>query len=592
VSAGSRVYSPRARTAWFWVAVAGCVGAYLAMQVIYIERVPLIMDEFDGAYDVFRLRNEIPYRDFSPYKTVLGYYVQLVPLLLGTSVWQGLINVKIAMALLNSVCIVAAVALLRRVVSRRAILLALPLWLSMSEWLERSSELRVDTMTGLAGLFSLIALLRTRPLLSGLLAGISFLVSQKGAYFEISAGAALCLSAVLESDRRAALVEIRRFALGSAIVLVPYFLIFTLLGSVERTTRVTFLSHTAIAFTTLYPRMYRFWLLSIARNPGFYGLIVAGLILFSRRVIVRRFGRGLGPGDAGDRARVDQLLCGYAITLYALGVWHRQPWPYFFVLIVPTGFVVVAVMFERVIEWGVKKATVRNLENAASKSLFERISMSKILFSLVLLSLVPQAIRATIRLQEDSGYQRDMITLISKIVRQGQYYLAGVDLLYDREQSSRALRRLSRVERKRLRTADDATVKSVLDELRTRPPIVLVNNFRFNSFPKTIKRFLKAQYEPYWGSIDIYSPTFERGEQVLSLAFTGRYRVVLRNGSSARIGDKIVRAGKQIDLTAGEQQITSKYAGRLQIQIDGVDQYRDARYEKRQLIFEDRIYER
>ena len=51
---------------------AGLSLLYFAIQVVYISRLPLVMDEFDGANEAYQLLDLTPYKDYRPYKTVLG----------------------------------------------------------------------------------------------------------------------------------------------------------------------------------------------------------------------------------------------------------------------------------------------------------------------------------------------------------------------------------------------------------------------------------------------------------------------------------------------------------------------------------------
>ena len=72
----------------FHLVVFAIVAAYCALQFLYISHLPLVMDEFDGAYEVYHLRHALPYRDFLPYKTVLGYFVQTLGTFAGSRVFQ------------------------------------------------------------------------------------------------------------------------------------------------------------------------------------------------------------------------------------------------------------------------------------------------------------------------------------------------------------------------------------------------------------------------------------------------------------------------------------------------------------------------
>ncbi len=84
-----------------WVVLSLCL-VHLGVQVVYILRLPLVMDEFAGARAVYRLTEDVPYRDFRPYKTVLGYLLQLPTLLAARDPWTGLMWTKIAMAIINA----------------------------------------------------------------------------------------------------------------------------------------------------------------------------------------------------------------------------------------------------------------------------------------------------------------------------------------------------------------------------------------------------------------------------------------------------------------------------------------------------------
>ena len=70
---------------------------YLLLEGRYAWRLPLVADEFQGFYSVARLRGALPYVDFVPYKTVLGYYIQLPLTLFSDDPWLQLMSVKLGM---------------------------------------------------------------------------------------------------------------------------------------------------------------------------------------------------------------------------------------------------------------------------------------------------------------------------------------------------------------------------------------------------------------------------------------------------------------------------------------------------------------
>ena len=167
----------------FLCAVFALTFVYLVFQTLYIERFPLVMDEFQGGQVVYELLDKLPYRDELPYKTVLGYYIQLPALLLAEPHWPALMSVKTEMAWVNALTLVLASLALARIMKRSAVAWSLLLLVSMSTFLERSSDLRVDMLTSVFGLASFLLLLHRRHRWAGFAVAVSFLVSQKGVFF-------------------------------------------------------------------------------------------------------------------------------------------------------------------------------------------------------------------------------------------------------------------------------------------------------------------------------------------------------------------------------------------------------------------------
>ena len=89
---------------FYWVVAVICV-IYAVIEITYVTGLLLVMDEFQGAYAVTRLSDGIPYRDFMPYKTILGYYIQLPALMLPGDTWSKLMYVKTEMTVINTVAI-------------------------------------------------------------------------------------------------------------------------------------------------------------------------------------------------------------------------------------------------------------------------------------------------------------------------------------------------------------------------------------------------------------------------------------------------------------------------------------------------------
>ncbi len=555
------------------------VGAFFALQLLYIHSLPLVMDEFDGAYDVYLLRDAVPYADFTPYKTVLGYYLQLPVLLAAPDVWSGLIAAKVFLAVVSAASMALAAVLAARSFRPAAVAFALPLWVFMSNWLERASELRVDTLTGLAGLFGLLALLAGRPATAGGLVALSFLISQKGIYYLAASLAALACATAVSTERRATLRGAARFCAAYGALVLPYLLLFGVLSTWDKIASTTFLSHRAIIFTDLYPNIRKFWTQSLVRNPLFYALSVLALLALARRLVAAR----KGDLPRGEVQR-DAQLFGYGVALAACGIWHKQPWPYFFVLLVPTGFVLQSALFEQL--W-------RTVDRLGTRSPRLRQVLVAALIAVVIgFGVAHPALRiAEITNRHDQSRQEHTVKLASALLAPGEHYLAGLDLLYDREQSSSMLRRVSRARRNELSHADSATIDAILTDLQERPPKLLVYNERFRAFPKRVREFLRDHYADYWGNIRLYSPRFGRGKTQIDLAFAGVYELHTKDRASVRVNGRKVKNGESFALPRGPVPIKASHDGRLLLRPPDTDTVLDPRFAKARRLFR-RAYSR
>jgi hypothetical protein len=554
-----------------------CSAAYALIEVQYVLRLPLIADEFDGAYDVYLLRSRLPYVDFTPYKTVLGYYLELPPLVLAHTVWSGLIGTKLLLTAFNAGATAAAAILAARRFSARAVVLALPMWLCMSDWLERSSELRVDALTSWAGLFGLFALLTSRFEIAGLIAGIALLVSQKGVYFLPSSIAGVVALSLVGTPPRECWRALRRFCAAYALIVLSYVAFWSVVSSWHSTVHATFLAHRAIVLDDLYPNIRRFWAQSLERNPVFYAAAIAALVALGVRVL----GETRRKPDREPARAPEATLFGYALLFAICVVWHKQPWPYFFVLVVPTAFLVLVWAIE--FAW---RASERFVQGPATPVLLSRpwiagVPLTALIGVCVLGAALP-AHRARTLLRLSNDYQHHMLTLASALVAPDEYYLAAADILYTRTQSSSLLRRVALARQRELADHPDGSSLIILADLVQRPPKILIHNERFRTFPKIVSTYLRDNYAHFWGSIDLYAPKVRvydaRFDVHLNLLFAGEYRWTSANHRPARFGAHIVKDGAKVRLKRGLLRIQSSSDGRLFLQAPEIEALADPRF--------------
>ena len=256
---------------------AGLSLLYLLIQAVYLSRLPLVMDEFDGANEAYQLLDLTPYKDYRPYKTVLGYYLQLPPLLLTSDPWTGLMLSKFWLALINAAAIFASTLVLASIFSPPAALIGQLLLISVTTFLERSSEIRVDMLTAWFGLASFLLLLQRRWLVAGAVAGASFLVSQKGIYYIVAANAAGGIYWLFESRDRRTFRDLVVMNLAAVSVIAVYIAFWGMFSAPSSVFSAIFLSHGNIVFTQMYD-LEQHWVRTLARNPLFYWGAVAGIV--------------------------------------------------------------------------------------------------------------------------------------------------------------------------------------------------------------------------------------------------------------------------------------------------------------------------
>jgi hypothetical protein len=477
--------------AWFVAVLASMCAFYFGTELIYIERLPLVMDEFQGASAVDRLRHATPYSDFAPYKTVLGYYLQLPAMLFPGDLWTRMLHVKVEMALVAALSIFAAGVLMARSFRRDASLCAVACWVCMSCFLERSAELRVDMLTGVAGVFVFLFVMEQRPVSAGLAAGISFLLSQKGAYFCVAGGLAFGSYCLVVDRRRARVGDATLFGIATLAVIAAYTILFGLGSSLDAVTQATFVAPANISVSSgPYKHLREYWFQALARDPYFYLVAVLGI------------GAAFGSVQQ-TRSLRDWTVFTFGATVACLGIWHSQPWPYFFVLIIPSLAVCAGFSFDHI---------ARSDRSMTFWVLFVTLG---VLFPL---SRMPLA------LARNSDYQRYSVLLAQSMLRPQDTYLAGVEMVYSHAQSPKALAWVDVARAAALRKAATGPLIRSLDDA---PPKLLLRNYRMNSLPMRVRLYLRRNYKHFSGPIWTYCPRLD--DESFRLGYSGTYEVSARN---------------------------------------------------------------
>ena len=525
-------------------ALAALALFYLLLEAAYVVRLPLVTDEFDGAYDAYRLRHDVPYRDYTPYKTVGGYYIQMLASFLASDVWSRILAIKLTLVVINAAMLVWATVALQRFVAWRPALAALGLLVVNSNFLERSAELRVDMLTGWAGLASLVFLLQRRFVPAGIACAASFLISQKGALYFVAALAGLAAAWALE---RSAVNGIRSLAVFSAAfgaTIAAYVAFWSAIASLRQVVTPTFRAAAGQALMTFYDIRGVYWKQIALRNPLWIVLpVIAAAVLLRRRQHV--------------------LIAAYSVVLLAEAIAYTQPWPYFFPLIWPTFFVLFAFFFAAVP--------------------IPRWPAFAIAAAGVLLPLT----RIPVVLQRDNGYQRYNVAIASAMLEPHDTYIAGTDIVHDREQTLPRLERLDAYMLTLLSREPPVVLEKIAQDISRRPPKLLIGTYRLYQMPERLQTWFYANYVRLTASIVAYAPLFDSGTTNRVLSFGGRYRIDTQKPEVVSIDGVQHRTGDVVTLAAGSHTVGAQQQVRLRLVPESVEAMLNPAYLEEQPFYVD-----
>ena len=508
--------------------------AYALLETAYVLRLPMVMDEFDGAYEAYHLRFALPYRDFTPYKTVIGYYIETAAAFWPGAVWPRIAAIKIELVLINAVMLAAAALFLRRRLDGRAVAASLLLLVACSNFLERSGELRVDMLTAWAGMWSLLFLLERRVALAGALCGLAFLVSQKGALYFVAANAALGVYWLWKERSRQRLSDLVAFEVAFAAVVAAYVAFWSMFASPAIVLRSTFTAAASQALNHAYAIRWHYWSQFLLQNPVPIALAAVAIAVLMR---------------------TKPFVAIYSLTLLVQGALYTQPWPYFFVLLLPTLFVLHAHFFA---EW-------RTVPSAAAAAI-------------VIAGVLYPALRIPVALARDSAYQRYNVRLASAMLGPAETYLAGNDIIHDHEQTLPILHRLGGQDLEALGRRSEPDLELIVRQLDAAPPKLVIGNYRVYSLPPTVLRYIGLHYRRLSGSILAYAPLLDPGSSAIDLRFAGRYRIAPLTPGAIAVDGAPHRGGDDVRLTAGRHDVATQVPLRLRLLPDGIESLLDPQY--------------
>jgi hypothetical protein len=608
------------KKSWFGLALAAVCLTYFFFQLFYNQYAQWSVDDFWFAHGIYEFKNSLPYRDFSPYKTVLGYYFLLPTMLLGHDALTPLLYTKQFIALLNTILFAFATVRLSKFFPKFSVLAALILLISTDFVLSYSTNIRVDLLGYWLCLFSVLYLLENQFLKAGLTLGVGFLVSQKVLWYITASDIALGIYWLSAARHRTFFWGTALFNLAIFIPLIIYTAFWSGIADLHTVLHNLFYeAYIMFQLDSYDSTRYFFWSYTLSRN-AFIFLIwpLSFMMLFVK------------TNEALWNKRLFIIV--YTAVIMGSLISYKQVFPYYMLTTLPAFFLLYTAFFE----W--MSNLLKDSHPPVNKTnlwififcyliLFTYIYFTFLLSSYYLLIVVlplllglkmTSTTHSTLRIATPAfigiitifmgvacpiiillhniqmisrGYQKSMVQLTEILLKNGGDYLAGIELIYNKNQPIPGLRHLDvpalsylYQPTKKLASAmlaslyhtPNITRSKAIDYLKTSSVKFYVNNYRINALPPDIKYFLNANYQHFWGSIYLYAPLIEYGDQPIHLKFSGKYRV--NSITPIQIDHHAIPPNAMIILTEGMHVSHAIQNYRLVLQEDHLTKYLNPRY--------------
>lgn len=545
--------------------------SYLISVLLFNAFGAFSVDEFWFAHRAYFYKDHLPYRDFSPYKTVLGYYLLLLPMLKTQGVIHTLIATKNFLAYLNLLILFSCALWLTRYFSRSAVLISLTLLIFSELMIVYSTNIRVDLPAYWCCLIALLLLFEKRFFVAGVCIGLGFVISQKASWCLVATNCALAIACIESCGRLKKIQSIFLFNLAAMLVITVYCVYWTYVSSWHFVLNNVFLEAAAMYQCDWYKAaQFTFWRVILTNNPFLFFLLPLSM--------VSTFLTYMGDNHYQER----RFIVIYTFIILLCLIHYQQIFPYYMQIFIPFFLVLNAAYSDwlfAVLSPGIalkpliKKPYIFLFLCTYTVLLLITIIRLELPMGYCLMSLFPLCLCYQIFSQAtytfvnrqfiiivslfmgfiypfalviahldawDGRYQKANIVALNSIVKEEHGYFAGVDFLYDSFQPITGLRHLPgavinylyqpsvKLRPLMLDSIDanpNVTTATILNELMTTPTIAYINNYRLHAIPPALQSFLATHYSHWQGSIYLYAPYIPHGQHKFDLKFSGFYLI-------------------------------------------------------------------
>lgn len=603
--------------------VLACL-SYLLFQLYYTHFSIIEVDEFWFAHRIYQYKNAIPYHDFAPYKTVLGYYILLPTMILSHDFLTPLFDTKNFIALLNAILLFVTASWLKSYFAKPAVLLAMVILIFSDLMLSYSTNIRVDFIAYWLCLFSVLFLLENKFITSGILLSLGFATSQKVLWYIVASNMALVICWLIVFRNREMVVNIIKYNLSLLLGVFVYVLIWSYFSSFHTVLKSIFYEAYVIYKLDIYTNSgvnilarYGYWMITIIKNPLLF--LLWPLTILSLFVV---------PKDDKNYTKRIFIVTYSWIILFSL-IKYKQVFPYYMLTTIPAFVLLYTAFFSWFYDlykgfpdnkiigigksgvWGIIFIYLVCFAYAFSFfalplpylligiiPIFLGIYITKIglntvlppllLIAVLFTGLVYPLMQYIISLDMRSGsYQQYSLKLLNNLLTDPKDdYLAGIELIYNKNQPIAGLRHLDMPAMAYLYKQDERLRPVMLESLYHSPNVTInkaiaalkesrvklyVNNYRMMLLPPQIKDYLSSQYEHFSGSIYLYSPQMKAGRQDLVIKFTGNYQ--LESLAPITLNKKVIYPNALVKLPEGEYRSISSKSYRLKLIPDNMDHF-------------------
>ncbi len=619
------------RSFYFFLSLA-CL-TYFSIQLCYTVYAILSVDEFWFAHWIYQYKSGIPYRDFLPYKTVLGYYLLLPAMLFSHDLLTPLYSIKNTFAAINTILFFLSALWLKRFFSKEGVLISVVMLMFTEIVLTYSTNIRVDLLSYWFCFFAALCLLEKRMMSAGILLALGFLTSQKALWYIVASNAGLGIYWICYARNLNYLRGILRFNGALILVVLAYIVCWASFSDLSIVLKNMFYDAYIMYKLDAYDSARAsFWCFILTYNPLFF--ILWPVTWFSLFIVPEN--------DTFYKHRTFAIV--YASTILFCLIPYKQVFPYYMLTALPAFLLLYAAFFSWILQiFSVREIKIYYLDKTSLWIVsvfyfFVLVLLTAVLnfpvfylfFGCIPFVLVARVVflhHMTI-LQEtvlryffwfivivigliypflffmadlpvkNGAYQKNMLELADQLLKTGDDYIAGIELFYDKNQPIQSLRHLDvpgllylYSQDKKLRSSmlpslyhtPDASIPGAIDALQRSHIKLFVNNYRMEALPRPIKQYLIAHYQHFWGSIYLYAPLVMKGNHFVEIKFTGQYQ--LESHLPVQLDHIIILPDAFVHLDAGQHVSRANQNYRLKWIPEGIqpflkNQYREDSWEK------------